>query len=251
MDATDRVTELLVDVLLQALSVPGEHRLFRAGKLDGLFPGRAAVCITAADRALREGLLERVRVETRGRTEIDWVQITPAGVEFLHRHESPLHALHELRDTLRANQQAVPLWLDGMRSGLREIESRITADADRWLARLQAMERRVSDTLRRMESAAPLVPEEVLAAHPWTIDAINYLDRRRGAGATEPCSLPELFAAVVTHHPGLSIAAFHEGLRRLHQRRGVLLLPADEPSQMTRAEFALLDPEGVFYLVSR
>ena len=39
----DKVTELLLDVLKQALTESGEHRLFRTGKLDGLFPSRTAL----------------------------------------------------------------------------------------------------------------------------------------------------------------------------------------------------------------
>src|SRR6185437_6185614 len=107
----------------------------------------------------------------------------------------PVHALHEMRDTLRANREAVPLWLDAMRASLRDLEARLSGDAGRWLERLAAMETRVGDTLRRLEAAAPLVPAEVLEAHPWAVDALNYLDRREGAGATDACALPELFAA--------------------------------------------------------
>src|SRR4051794_539706 len=109
MEPKDRVTELLTDALRLALSVPGEHRLDRAGKLDGLFPGRTGPSAEAATRALAEDLLRRTRLETKGKTEIDWVEITPRGVELLHTHESAVCALHELRATLRANQEAVPI----------------------------------------------------------------------------------------------------------------------------------------------
>ena len=251
MDATDRVNELLVETLSQALAMPGEHRLFRAGKLEGLFPGKAAASVEAAEFALSEGLLQRVRVEVRGKTEIEWVQIAPKGVEFLHAHESPVHALHEMRATLRANQLAIPVWLDTMRSGLRDLETRLSTDADRWLERLHAMDRRISDTLRRVEAAAPIVPADVLESHPWAIDALNYLDRRASAGATDACSLPELFTAVAGHHATLSLSAFHEGLRCLRKRRAVMLMPADDSATMTRPEFAMLDAGGVFYLARR
>ena len=251
MDATDRVNELLVETLSRALSVPGEHRLYRAGKLDGLFPGKSAVSVEAAEFALSEGLLQRVRVEMRGKAEIEWVEIAPPGVEFLHAHESPVHALYEMREVLRSNREAVPLWLDAMRAGLRDLETRLSADAERWLERLAAMESRLGDTLRRLEAAAPLVPVEVLESHLWAVDALNYLDRRESAGATDLCSLPELFAAVAGHHAGLSLLAFHDGMRRLHQRRAVRLMPATDPATMARPEFALLDEGGVYYLVRR
>jgi hypothetical protein len=247
---TDRVTQTLVDALGRALATAGEHRLHRAGKLDGLFPGRTGASAEAARLALDKGLLERARVETRGKTEIEWVQITPRGVEFLHEHESPLRALHDLLDVLRANQNAVPAWLDQMRAVLRDLDARLSADAGRWLERLGSLEARVADTLRRLEAAGPLVPDEVARDHPWAIDALNYLDRRRTAGSADPCPLHELFAAVRAHHADLGLTAFHEGLRHLHHRKALLLRPAAQ-DQLTHPEFALLDGPVVYYLAVR
>jgi hypothetical protein len=247
----DRVTELLLETLAQALGQPGEHRLFRAGKLDGLFPGRTGVSAEAARRALSDGLLERIRLETKGRTEIEWVRLTPRGVEFLHQNESPVHALHTLRDTLRANQNAIPAWLDGMRATLREMDKRLTQEAVLWQGRLRALENRVADSLRRLEAASPLVPPEVLEAHPWTVDALNYLDHRRVAGAVKDCALPELFDAVAGHHPTLTLTDFRDGLRLLNQRRALRLRPAEPSEEVTRPEFALLDAAGVCYYALR
>lgn len=251
MESKDRTSETLLEALAQALAVPGEHRLYRAGKLEGLFPSKVGAVAEAASQALTLGLLERTRTETKGKTEIDWVRITPRGVEYLHDHRSPVHALHELRDVLRANQEAVPLWLADMQQQLTDLGVRLRADAGRWVERLAGLERQVSDTLRRLEAAAPLLPQEVAEAHPWAIDALNYLDRRRASGGVDDCPLPELFAAVLHHHPELSLTAFHDGLRRLHQRRAVLLKPANDPMTMTQPEFALLEGDCVFYFAVR
>ena len=37
----EQVTAIVVDALRRALAEPVEHRLYKSGKLDGLFPGRA------------------------------------------------------------------------------------------------------------------------------------------------------------------------------------------------------------------
>jgi hypothetical protein len=86
--------------------------------------------------------------------------------------------------------------------------------------------------------------------HPWAIDAVNYLDRRRTAGGGE-CALPELFAALAAHHPELTLAAFQDGLRKMHHRRAVLLRPAPDDAPMDRPEFALLDGDCVYYFAQR
>src|SRR5579885_435987 len=115
----DRFTETLLDALKLALADGGEHRLYRSGKLDGLFPGRTGTNGEAAAFALREGLLEPVRTETKGRTVIEWVRLTPRGVDYLHERESPLRALEELREALRTAEAGVPAWEIG-RASCRE-----------------------------------------------------------------------------------------------------------------------------------
>ena len=238
----DRVTDALVAALRQALAGPEEHRLYRAGKLDGLFANRVGVAGAAAARALAEGLLSPTRTETRGKIHIEWVRLTPSGVDFLHQHESPVRALEEVRHALRANREALPEWLADMRATLAAVDERLAADARKWTERLDGLTRRVEDALRRLESERPLLPPEVGDAYPWSVDALNYLDRRKTGGALSDCPLPELFAALSRTHPGLSVGPFHEGLRPPARPPGAPPPPRrrrhDPP---THPEFALFD----------
>ncbi len=248
-----RIEQSLIEALRQALVEPSEQRLYKSGKLTGLFPSRNGVAGVAAAQALRDGLLEIVRTEIKGKTVIEWVRLTPRGVEFLHERESPLHALRELRSTLQLNQQAMPAWLTEMRGALQAMDERLAADAHKWLERLDALTRRVDETLRRLEQSAPLLPPEIAEAHPWAIDALNYLDRRRLAanGDVSRCPLPELFAALVRQHADLSVRAYHEGLRRLHERRLIQLQSAASLDELPQPEYALLEGAAVLYYVTR
>src|SRR5262249_51847032 len=162
--------------LRQALAAGGEQRLVKRGKLDGLFPSRAGASGEAAALALRQGLLEVVRTETRGKFACDWVRLTPRGVEFLHEHESPLRALQDLRDVRRAAAGAVPPWLAEMRRDLRQLADRLEENARRWQARLEALGRRVEETLGRLEKLRPALPEDLRASVPWAPAALDYLD---------------------------------------------------------------------------
>jgi hypothetical protein len=242
---SDRVTEVLVAALKQALEDPSaERRLYKSGKLEGLFPGRSGIGGEAAARGLADGLFEVVRAETKGKTVIDWVRLTPRGVEYLNNCESPARALHGLRDILRTNQQAIPAWLADMQATLQAIDDRLATDAQKWMQRLDAIARRVEETLRRLDAAAP--PPDLAEAYPWAADALQYLDRRRGGGAGGDCPLPELFNALAREHAELSVGVFHEGLRRLRERRSVRLVPA-QGTDLTQPEFALLDRGLVLY----
>lgn len=247
----NRVQDIVIAALQQAVAASGEVRLYKSGKLDGLFPGRAGVNGDAAALAVREGWLEVVRTETKGKTVIDWVRLTPRGVTYLHEQQSPIKALHELRQTLRNNQDAIPPWLIEMRSGLQALDERLTTEAEQWTHRLDALTRRVEDALRRLEEATPLLPKELVERHAWAVDAVNYLERRKNSGAAGECPLPELFAALGQLHPNLSVSAFHEGLRRLHDRRVVRLQAATNIAELPQPEYALFDDGMVLYYAAR
>src|SRR4051794_2641197 len=75
--AQAKLAEHLVDALKLAIESPGEHRLFRWGKLAGLFPSRAGACGAAATMAVRDGLVEITRTEPRGKLIVEWVRATP------------------------------------------------------------------------------------------------------------------------------------------------------------------------------
>ena len=64
----DKVVETIVEALKVAMAQPGEQRLFRAGRLPGLFSSRAGLPGAAATQALKDGLLEITRTETKAKT---------------------------------------------------------------------------------------------------------------------------------------------------------------------------------------
>lgn len=246
----ERVPSELLEALRKALADPSEHRLYRSGKLPGLFAGKGGTAGAGAAWAMRDRLLEVTRTETRGKTSSDWVRLTPRGVDFLYQWESPVLTLHALRETLQASHQAVPTWLASMTATLAELERRLTGEAEQWQQRLEGLERRLEETLRRLEVTAATPPPELLRAFPWASDALNYLDRRRATGAAGPCPLPELYESLAREGTDLALTAFHEGLRRLQERRALRLKAVDEPASLARPEFALLDAGRVLYYVS-
>ena len=248
----ETVTAALVDALKLALAEPGEQRLFRSGKLSGLFAGRSGANVEAAECALREGLLEVVRTQSKGRTTTEWVRVTPRAVEFMRRHESPLQALRDLQAILQTNRAAVPLWLAEMRRELDMMASRLAEEAQRWTHRLDALTNQVDRALRRAEEAGAESADGALADVPWAGEALAYLDQRRAAGATGDCPLPELFAALRSRYPDLSVTAFHDRLRRLQERRALRLVAfTGPPSGIPEPEYALLEGTQLLYYATR
>jgi len=248
----DKVTEVLIDTLKQAVADPGEHRLVKSGKLDGLFANRSGANGEAAARAVREGLLEVVRAETKGKVTTEWVRLTPRGVEFLHDQESPLQALKDLQSILQVTRDGVPLWLTEMRGELQGLAKKLGEEAERWTQRLDALSQRVEEALRRAEASGPPLPDGAAAEAPWAKDALAYLDHRKTGGAPGDCPLPELFAALRERYADLSLTAFHDRLRRLQDRQALRLLPfPGPPDAIPEPEYALLDGALLLYFVGR
>jgi len=243
-----------IDVILAALRLAladaGEHRLFKSGKLDGLFPGRTAHGDAAA-AALREGYLETVRTDVKGKLAIEWVRLTPRGVEFIYRNDSPRAVLDELRGLMRDARSGVPTWLNATLIQLQSLSATFTTDMQKYLQRLDVLTKRVEEALRRVEAGTPPLADPLQALVPWGVDGLTYLDHRKQMGKAEPCPLPELFAAVRKTHPHLSVPDFQKGLRRLADNRAITLLPFVGPGHMPEPEHAMPDGAHMLYLVSR
>lgn len=243
-----RHIELLLDAIKPAIAVPGEHRLFRSGKLPGLFPMRIGPCADAALTAIRDGLLETVRTESKGKIVTEWVRATPKGVAFVCDHDSPKSVLKEMNAVLDATRAGVPTWMAEAKEELALLSARFEERATNVLAQLHDLAVRVEAALRRAEANGPGLGESVGKVVPWAMEALAYLDRRSSGGARNACSLPELFGAMRESFPETTLTAFQDGVRRLHDVRALRLLPSDA---MDEPEYAVVWEGKLMYLAAR
>lgn len=245
--ADARRTELLLEALKTAIRAPGEHRLFQAGKLPGLFPSRAGLSNEVALLALRDGLLETVRTEAKGKLITEWVCATPKAVGFVHDHDSPRSILRELKDVLQATRAGVPAFMADARAELAALSASFEEKAATMLSRLDDLAKRCEAALRRAEAGGQVVATPAGGVVPWAVDALEYLDKRAESGAPGACPLPELFHAVCVKVPQLELGAFHDGVRRLHDVRALKLAPAvaiPEPEYAVVVEGKLMYAAG-------
>lgn len=233
---TPRHAELLLDALKIALATPGEHRLFRAGKLAGLFPARSGLSAEASLLALQDGYLETVRTEAKGKLVTEWVRATPKAVGFVHEHDSTRSILRELKDVLNATQTGVPAFLADARAELAALSANFEARAATMLSRLDDLAKRCEAALRRAELNTSAVAEPVARVVPWATAALEYLDQRTSTGLAADCPLPELFHALRDRFPDLTLPAFHDGVKRLHDLRALRL----KPGEMLEPEYAVV-----------
>lgn len=201
-------------VLLEALRLAasgGEHRLFRGGKLPGLFPARGGPLADVALAALADGYLETTRTEVRGKVVTEWVRVTPKAIKLLHDTDSPLALIRDLTHAVNLT-----------RDELQGFGERVAGQIGELAGRLDALTARLVAAQRRADLSA--IPLQLV----WADSVMHYLDCRPGV----PCPLSELYRAIGEDHPGLTLAEFHAGLLRLQDARALRLTadgPADDP----------------------
>ena len=235
---------LLLDALRQAASSPGEHRLYQSGKLPGLFAGRTRLNAEVADRAVRDGLLEIARVETKGKVPVEWVRVTPKGVDFLVKSESPVRALEDLHAALAVNADGVPAWVAEIRQQVDALRQHVAAEVEAIGRRLDGLSARVLEAIDRLEQAHGVKDAEPVS---WGQEVVDVLAGRTAAGLGATCPLVDLFAALRERQVDLTVKDFQLGLRGLHDRGRVELLPHDGPDGPPGPEYALLDGTTVYY----
>lgn len=232
----DAISSILLEALKTGAAHDGELRLYRSGKLPGLLPARTAAHAEAAAAGLRDGLIEVVRSELKGKTTTEWVRVTPKGIDLVVQHESPARAMDELRDALSLNAQNLPAWLAQLRLELDAMNRRMVDEVGRIAKRLDRLADHVEAALQKahqQRAAAPM---------PWELAALEFLAGRRAATGQRRCSLPELFAALASRQFELGIKDFHAGLRQMRERGLLNLIEHDGDGGPPEPEYAL--PEG-------
>jgi hypothetical protein len=246
----EKQAEFLLDALKQAVATPGEHRLFRWGKLSGLFPSRVGPSAAAAKRALADGLLEHVRTEARGKLIVEWVRARPWAVEYLHDHDSPKAVLRELQDVIGATRAGVPVWMAQARDEAAQLAMRFEHTAREMIRRLDALAERVEAALQRVEIATPTLSHGLIERIPWAEAALTYLDHR-GAGGAGWCRMSEFFQAAKSGQPDLGVTTFHDGVRKLYDGGLIRLSPPADPEAIREPEYAVEIDGQMMWVVGR
>ena len=240
VEVPTRLVEPIVAAVKQALAADGDHRLFRSGKLVGLFSAKTGTPGEAAGVAISAGLVEVVRTEAKGKSVVEWVRATPAGVRFAAEHDSPKAVLKELRDVLGTTRDGVPTWLDDARRDVALLSERFEERTAELVRRLDVLTDRVDAALRRVDAAGPGVPAGTTDLVPWADAALAYLDQRRTTGVGSNCPLGELFHAIADGEPGLSLPDFQAGLARLRDVRALRLTGPAPGTELADPEYAMM-----------
>lgn len=230
----DKATLLLLEGLGRAAADPEGLPLHPTRTGSGLFGANPAGKL-AAQRGKDEGLLRVVRTETSGRSPVEICALTEKGLAYLLQESSPRQVLEDLLRALeRRHTQAGDLI--GAARQMQTTLDALKATTERVLAQL---------------GTRPVPPPATNGAHAWVQEVLAFLTHRHEAGAPADCPLPDLFRHAQTAAPTLSIGAFHDGLRRLHDEERIYLHPWTGPLyDLPEPSCALLVGHEVAYYAS-
>jgi hypothetical protein len=224
----DKFTQQIVDALSRAAADPTGVPLVASKAEPGLFPA-APAGKTAAQKAVADGLLKPT--EARGKPARELYTLTDAGWAFLLATANPKQVLEDFVRVLEARQGEV---------------NDLLATARRMADSLGGLREAVARVLPKVSTNR--VASEPTSPSPTDL-AGTLLSRLTDWAATagEDCPLPELYR----RSGATSVGAFHDALRRMHDRGAVYLHPWTGPLYaLPEPAFALLVGHGVAYYAS-
>ncbi len=261
---TDKSTRMVLAALSRAAAAPEGAPLYSVRGGSGLFPA-APAGRQAAQRCKDEGWLRiastesdvstpvpstagdtTVLVRKKLKTTTEICHLTEKGLAWLLGQTSPREVLEDFIRALEARQaEGLDLF-----AGLQRMQTGFDA--------LKASAEAVLERMSRPQEAAATegLLERFQRFHQGRAGDIGTvllarLKEWQASGASEDCPLPELFHRSQTGSPDLTIGAFHDSLRRLHDAGLVYLHPWTGPLHaLPEPSFALLVGHEIAYYVS-
>jgi hypothetical protein len=258
---TDKSTKMVLAALSRAAAAPEGAPLFAVRGGLGLFPA-APAGRQAAQRCKEEGWLRvlsdegdasasppiavgdtAVLVRKKQKTTAEICHLTDKGLAWLVGQTSPREVLEDFLRALEARQAEA----SNLLTGIQRMQTGFDA--------LKAGAEKVLERMSRPEGAAPTegLLERFQRFHQGQVaDARTVLLARLQEWQTSgDCPLPELFRRSRSGAPDLTIGAFHDELRRLHDAGLVYLHPWTGPLHaLPEPSFALLVGHEIAYYAS-
>src|SRR5262249_38414015 len=122
MSSPPKYQSLLLAGLAQSYASPGMLSLHSTRSQPGLFPA-SALGKAAAAAAMQSDWLQSVRIETKGKTTINYVKLTEAGSQYLLEQTDPKPLLDQVQSTLKAEDVRLQNVQAQVRDAFRTIEA--------------------------------------------------------------------------------------------------------------------------------
>jgi hypothetical protein len=232
----DKSVPLILEALSHVMACAEGLPLHGTKTSPGLFP-TTVVGKQAAQRCLQDGLLSPRLVTSQPDSAIGQKSKPPAelfvptekGINYLFSLTSPRQVLEDLLRVLEQRQEQVA----SMAASCRQMQTSVDAlrtSVEQVLPRvIEGTTSTLSHLYRTFRQDAPATTSPADERTTLTREVRELLSRWQASGASEDCSLPELYRQMRSRRPGFTIGQFHDLLRVLHETEQVYLHPWTGP----------------------
>jgi len=232
MSSTKHHSQLLAGLAV-AYAASQPIPLLESKSQPGLFPCTALGKATAQE-SLSAGWLEVKRTTSKGKTVVQFVSITEAGVRYVLAQNNPRPLLEQLQNQLGQTESR----LHELQLSVREAHQTVESIRNK-------ME------LLRSNCVEPQVTQSRVAVPNWEEAVTTYLQQRQNARPAEDCPLTELYQQARQTMPEMSVGTFHDGLRKLCSERRIALQPWTGPlHELPEPSLALLQGHSLAFYAS-
>lgn len=246
-----QATELLISTLKKAHAAQAAILVHASGKSDGLFPRRTAESQAVMDQCLRDGLLELERTESKGKTLLEWVRLTPRGWQFLQQATSPREIIQELLARLDVQEAGMAQWVAQIKDQVLHLANRLESYLLKQEEEWRGLKAQCLAALAKIQTTNA---SSVLTSHaflPWQLDVLTLAEQHAQIGRPV-CLLQDLFTTLQKAHADLTITSFHTGLLEMRDRGCIeLLTTTQDISAMAEPEYLLLDGQHLHDALKR
>jgi hypothetical protein len=221
----DKSSQMVLNALSRAVADPLGLPLHGTRTSPGLFPATASGKL-AAQRCQDEGFLQRLPSTADESRPGAWA-VTERGLDHLLGQLSPRQVLEDFVRAVEARQAQADELLSAARR-LHATLDALKAGVDKVLPLLPALCRNGDGPLANLFRSFTSSTPEPTPTPPDDV-VVHQLERWKQSGTSEDCPLPELYRRVSAASAGLSLGAFHDALRRLHDAGRVYLHPWPGP----------------------
>lgn len=217
--AAKSTEDWMLEALERASVDPTPLKLHGTKANPGIFLSKAAGAQAAADRCLKDDLLQQVGEVKKGRTITELYTITPKGIEYVLQRAMVPRLLDAILNVAEHNNHLVEQCqqsLDGLQKQAQHLQGVVEQVASR--VQPPDVEQIVQRLAQHHDHRQPVAESNGVA------DILAYIQAHRAHNPLHSCPLPDLFRQCQSQVPSLTIGQFHDDLRRLAREHRIRLL---------------------------
>jgi len=253
------VHQLILDTLAKAFADPTPRPMSGTAKSPGIFTGNSQPVKNASKLCEDNGWLEKTdQVVGKGAKAKPLFRLTAAGAQFVLANSKEIALLQASNSGLTQTISSCQQIQEQIREAVSSFQK--TQDQVQQILSMVLQQQEVTNVLservrppdlsalvQSLTTTVPAQQQESSQPADWLPQILNFLKEFKRRQPLADCPLPEIYQQVA-QPLGLSIGAFHDGLRQLVEQGNIRLHPFTGAAyQLQDGQYALVAGQEIKY----